>query len=80
MNSLPAAAGSSRPEDGETAESPLSIYDLTVAYNRRPVLWDVSVNLPAGRLVGIVGPNGAGKSTLIKAVMDLVPRASGRIH
>ncbi|MEW4530134.1 ABC transporter ATP-binding protein [Maioricimonas sp. JC845] len=80
MNSLPAAAGSSRPEDGETAESPLSIYDLTVAYNRRPVLWDVGVNLPAGRLVGIVGPNGAGKSTLIKAVMDLVPRASGRIH
>jgi manganese/zinc/iron transport system ATP- binding protein len=58
---------------------PLSIYDLTVAYHRKPVLWDVSVDLPAGKLVGIVGPNGAGKSTLIKAVLELVPAASGRV-
>ena len=63
-----------------SAATPLSIYDLTVAYHRRPVLWDVSLDIPAGRLVGIVGPNGAGKSTLIKAVMDLVPKASGRIQ
>jgi manganese/zinc/iron transport system ATP- binding protein len=58
---------------------PLSVYDLTVAYHRKPVLWDVGFDLPAGSLVGIVGPNGAGKSTLLKAVMDLTPRASGRI-
>jgi manganese/zinc/iron transport system ATP- binding protein len=51
-----------------------------VAYHRKPVLWDVSFDVPAGKLVGIVGPNGAGKSTLIKAVMDLLPRASGRIR
>jgi manganese/zinc/iron transport system ATP- binding protein len=59
---------------------PLSIYDLTVAYHRKPVIWDVAFDLPAGSLVGIVGPNGAGKSTLLKAVMDLVPRASGRVE
>lgn len=58
---------------------PLSIYDLTVAYHRKPVLWDVSLDLPAGKLVGVVGPNGAGKSTLIKAVLELVPSASGRV-
>ena len=62
------------------ADVPLSVYDLTVAYHRKPVLWDVSFDVPAGKLVGIVGPNGAGKSTLIKAVMDLIPRASGRIR
>ncbi|MEX2113871.1 MAG: ABC transporter ATP-binding protein [Pirellulales bacterium] len=61
------------------AAPPLSIYDLTVAYHNRPVLWDISVDVPAGQLVGIVGPNGAGKSTLIKAIMDLVPRAAGRV-
>jgi len=60
-------------------QSPLSIHDMTVAYNRRPVLWDVDLDVPEGKLIGIVGPNGAGKSTLIKAVMDLVPRASGRV-
>jgi manganese/zinc/iron transport system ATP- binding protein len=64
------------PSDGPL---PLSIYDLTVAYHRKPVLWDVSIDLPAGKLVGVVGPNGAGKSTLIKAVLELVPSASGRV-
>ncbi len=60
-------------------ESPLSIHDMTVAYHRKPVLWDVDLDVPEGQLVGIVGPNGAGKSTLIKACLDLVPRTSGRV-
>lgn len=62
------------------ADCPLSIYDLTVAYHRKPVLWDISIDFPAGQLIGVVGPNGAGKSTLIKAVMDLLPKASGDIR
>ena len=59
--------------------SPLSIHDMTVAYQRRPVLWDVDYEAPSGKLVAIIGPNGAGKSTLIKAALGLVPRASGEI-
>ncbi len=58
---------------------PLAIDDLTVAYHRKPVLWDIDLDIPEGKLVGIVGPNGAGKSTLIKACLDLVPKASGRV-
>ena len=58
---------------------PLSVSDLTVAYDRKPVVWDIGFDIPRGSLVGIVGPNGAGKSTLLKAVMDLIPRASGRV-
>lgn len=59
------------------AHYPLTIHDLTVAYQRKPVLWDVELDIPEGKLVGILGPNGAGKSTLIKACLDLVPRSSG---
>lgn len=59
---------------------PLAVSDLTVAYHRKPVIWDVEFELPAGALVGVVGPNGAGKSTLLKAVMDLIPHASGRVE
>jgi len=59
--------------------SPVSIHDMTVAYHRKPVLWDIDFDAPEGKLIGIVGPNGAGKSTLIKAVLDLVPKASGRV-
>ncbi len=62
------------------AAIPLSVYDLTVAYDRKPVIWDVGFEVPSGSLVGIVGPNGAGKSTLLKAVMDLIPKAAGRIQ
>ena len=62
-----------------SAGSPLSIHDMTVAYHRRPVLWDVDLDLPEGCLIGLIGPNGAGKSTLIKAALDLVPTASGRV-
>ena len=55
----------------------LEIHDLTVAYHKKPVLWGIDLEVPRGKLIGIVGPNGAGKSTLIKAVMGLVPISSG---
>ena len=57
----------------------LSIHDMTVAYHRRPVLWDVDLDFPDGRLVGVLGPNGAGKSTLLKAALGLIPRVSGDV-
>ncbi|MDP0489844.1 MAG: ABC transporter ATP-binding protein [Verrucomicrobiota bacterium JB023] len=60
-------------------EVPLAVHDLTVAYHRKPVLWDVDLDIPDGKLVGIVGPNGAGKSTLLKACLDLIPRTSGEV-
>ena len=58
----------------------LEIHDMTVAYHRKPVLWDIDLIVPDGQLVAIVGPNGAGKSTLIKAVLGLLPIASGKIE
>lgn len=58
----------------------LEIHDMTVAYSRKPVLWGIDVELPAGKLIGVVGPNGAGKSTLIKACMGLVPLSSGYVE
>ncbi|MDQ8186399.1 metal ABC transporter ATP-binding protein [Pelagicoccus sp. SDUM812002] len=58
-------------------EIPLETHDLTVAYDKRPVLYGVDVQVPEGKLVGIVGPNGAGKSTLIKAIMGIVPATGG---
>ncbi len=59
---------------------PLNVRDVTVAYHRKPVLWNVSLSIPSGSLVGLVGPNGAGKSTLLKTVIDMVPRISGEVR
>ncbi len=58
----------------------LEVHDLTVSYQRKPVLWDADLSLPGGVLAGIIGPNGAGKSTLIKAAMGLVPLSSGYVR
>ena len=66
----------SRPE---SKESILDIHDMTVAYDRRTVLWNVDLTLQQPSLLAIVGPNGAGKSTLVRAVMGLVPMVSGRV-
>lgn len=57
----------------------LEIHDVTVAFERKPVLWNIDLTVPQGKLVGIIGPNGAGKSTLIKAVMDILPLSSGYV-
>lgn len=67
-----------RPEHSE--ESPLSVHAMTVAYDRKPVLWDIDYDAPNEALVAIVGPNGAGKSTMIKACLGLIPKASGTVE
>ncbi|MBA3722562.1 MAG: metal ABC transporter ATP-binding protein [Parachlamydiaceae bacterium] len=58
----------------------LVVDHLTVNYDKTPVLWDISLKVPQGVLVGIMGPNGAGKSTLIKAALGLVKPISGRVE
>jgi manganese/zinc/iron transport system ATP- binding protein len=57
----------------------LEIHDLTVSYDRKPVLWGIDLYVPQGAICGIVGPNGAGKSTLIKSIMGLIPVSSGYV-
>ena len=58
----------------------LDVHDVTVAYDRKPALWDIDLTISRPTLMGIIGPNGAGKSTLIKAILGLIPRASGMVH
>lgn len=57
----------------------IEINDLTVAYQDRPVLWDLDLHVPAGNLLAVVGPNGAGKTTMLKAIMGLVQPAAGQV-
>ena len=66
MSTAPQPAAESRRE--HSSNSPLSIHDVTVAYQRKPVVWNVEYDAPPGQLIAIVGPNGAGKSTLLNAL------------
>lgn len=58
----------------------LAVSHLTVNYGKTPVLWDISLTVPKGKLAGIIGPNGAGKTTFLKACLGLQPSASGKIE
>ncbi|SDI94571.1 metal ABC transporter ATP-binding protein [Dolosicoccus paucivorans] len=57
----------------------IQVRDLTMAYDEKPVLWDVDLDIPKNARVAIIGPNGAGKSTLMKGILGLEPLLSGRI-
>src|SRR5699024_8416574 len=49
------------------------------SYNNRPVIEDVSVTIPKGKITSFIGPNGAGKSTLISMVSRLIAKDEGII-
>ncbi|MBI4439905.1 metal ABC transporter ATP-binding protein [Candidatus Woesearchaeota archaeon] len=53
--------------------------NLTVSYDRQPVIRGVSIEIKEKQIVGIIGPNGAGKSTLLKAMVGLLPIDSGNV-
>jgi lipopolysaccharide export system ATP-binding protein len=57
----------------------LSIVSIAKAYDSRPVLQDVSMEVARGEVVGLLGPNGAGKTTCFYSVMGLVKPDAGRI-
>ena len=57
----------------------LEVRDLNVAYGESQVVWDVSLDVPAGSVVCLMGRNGVGKTTLLKAIMGLLPMRSGRV-
>jgi ABC-2 type transport system ATP-binding protein len=48
-------------------------------YGRRWALTDCSLQIPAGRVVGLVGPNGAGKSTLLQLAVGLLAPSAGAV-
>ncbi|HXS00474.1 MAG TPA: ABC transporter ATP-binding protein [Pyrinomonadaceae bacterium] len=57
----------------------LEARDLTIRYDDRTAVADLTLSLKAGEITAIIGPNGAGKSTLLRALNGQIPRVSGVI-
>jgi len=51
----------------------ISARGLTKRYGNQLAVDNVSFDIPAGRIVGLIGPNGSGKTTTLKAALGLVP-------
>jgi ABC-2 type transport system ATP-binding protein len=58
----------------------LRAHGLGKRYRRRWALSDCTLDVPAGRVVGLVGPNGAGKTTLLHLAVGLLSPSSGTIE
>ena len=58
----------------------LKVENLNVSIQAVQILRDVSLELPAGSMAGLIGRNGAGKTTLMKSVMGLLKSSSGTVH
>lgn len=58
----------------------LHVSDLRSGYHGCEVLHDISFDLNAGEVLGVIGPNGSGKSTLLKTLTALLPLLGGSVH
>jgi manganese/iron transport system ATP-binding protein len=58
----------------------LDVKHISVRYNGRVALDDITFHLHEGERVGVVGPNGAGKSTLFKVVAGVLPPNTGEVN
>jgi iron complex transport system ATP-binding protein len=56
----------------------LSIHRLSTGYGA-PIVQDVSINFPEGKISALVGPNGCGKSTLLKCMARVLQPLSGSV-
>ncbi|PIS43018.1 MAG: ABC transporter ATP-binding protein [Candidatus Kerfeldbacteria bacterium CG08_land_8_20_14_0_20_40_16] len=60
--------------------SAISIKNLSKDYGQVHALQNVTLEIPAGKITGLVGPNGAGKSTLIKALVGALQPSAGLMN
>jgi branched-chain amino acid transport system ATP-binding protein len=58
----------------------LRLEAIEAAYGLSQVLFGITLEVPAGRVVTLLGRNGMGKTTTVRAVMGLVPIQAGRVH
>jgi iron complex transport system ATP-binding protein len=60
-------------------QSRLRTESVTVGYGEEPVVRDLSLTVPDGKVTTIIGPNGCGKSTLLRTMARLLKPTSGAV-
>jgi branched-chain amino acid transport system ATP-binding protein len=58
----------------------LTVESIQVTIKGFVILRGISLDIPAGGLIGLVGRNGAGKTTTLKSIMGIMPVSAGSIH
>ncbi|MDQ1425491.1 MAG: branched-chain amino acid transport system ATP-binding protein [Acidimicrobiaceae bacterium] len=67
------------PNGTKPADTLLSLDNLSTGYGKIRVVFDVSMHVGKGEIVGVLGHNGSGKSTTIKTVLGVLPAQGGKV-
>ena len=62
-----------------TVNKAIEIKNLVKRYDDNFQLGELSLDIPAGEIIGLIGENGAGKTTLIKSILDILKTNKGEI-
>lgn len=54
--------------------------DLSVGYDGKPLIRDISIGIEKGEIVTLIGPNGSGKSTILKSIARQLKTIAGTVH
>ena len=57
----------------------LNTTDLSIGYDKKIVVNDITVEIPKGQITSLIGPNGSGKSTLLKTLARILEPAKGEV-
>jgi iron complex transport system ATP-binding protein len=57
----------------------LNTTDLSIGYDKKIVVNDITVEIPKGQITSLIGPNGSGKSTLLKTLVRILEPAKGEV-
>ena len=58
----------------------ISLRKISLSYNKRQILDDISFNIREGEICGLLGPNGVGKSTIFNIIVGLVKPSYGNVY
>jgi zinc transport system ATP-binding protein len=57
----------------------IELRDITVRYDHRPVVENITVDVNEGTFLGLIGPNGGGKTTVLKVILGLIRPQRGEV-
>ncbi|WP_407857046.1 ABC transporter ATP-binding protein [Enterococcus hailinensis] len=58
----------------------LKTSDLSIGYDKKIIVNDITVEIPDGKITSLIGPNGSGKSTFLKALARILEPAQGDVY